>query len=110
MLQFIKKCSQERLSSYVLTSDPKWTCVAFHYGITSDPLRINFISPYSNKDWSKFDLGSAIDRILFELVEREFKAVYVIKKLFFVLLSFPQRKMFFFCLVSSLGKRKSSES
>ena len=51
--------------------------VAFHYGITSDPLRINFISPYSNKDWSKFDLGSAIDRILFELVEREFKAVYV---------------------------------
>ena len=84
--------------------------VAFHYGITSDPLRINFISPYSNKDWSKFDLGSAIDRILFELVEREFKAVYVIKKLFFVLLSFPQRKMFFFCLVSSLGKRKSSES
>ena len=112
MLQFIlkKKYSQERLSSYVLTSDPKWTCVAFHYGITSDPLRINFISPYSNKDWSKFDLGSAIDRILFELVEREFKAIYVIKKLFFVLLSFPQRKMFFFCLVSSLGKRKSSES
>ena len=60
--------------------------------------------------WSKLDPGSAIDRILFELVEREFKAVYVIKKLFFVLLSFPQRKMFFFCLVSSLGKRKSSES
>ena len=99
MLQFIKKkCSQERLSSFVLTSDPKWTGVAFHYGITSDPLRINFISPYSNKDWSKFDSGSAIDRILFELVEREFKAVYVIKKLFFVLLSFPQRKMFFFVL------------
>ena len=60
--------------------------------------------------WSKFDPGSAIDRIPFELVERGFKAVYVIKKLFFVLLSFPQRKMFFFCLVSSLGKRKSSES
>ena len=55
------------------------TGVAFHYGITSDPLGINFISPYSNKDWSKFDPGSAIDRILFELVEREFKAVYVIR-------------------------------
>ena len=55
------------------------TGLAFHYGITSDLLRINFITPYSNKDWSKFDPGSAIDRILFALVEREFKAVYVIK-------------------------------
>ena len=55
------------------------TGVAFHYGITSDPLRINFISPYSNKDWSKFDPRSAIDQILFELVEREFKDVYVLK-------------------------------
>ena len=46
MLQFIKKRSQERLSSLdVLTSDHKRTGVAFHYGITSDPLRINFISP-----------------------------------------------------------------
>ena len=112
MLQFIKKkkYSQERLSSYVLTSDPKWTCVAFHYGITSDPLRINFISPYSNKDWSKFDLGSAIDRILFELVEREFKAVYVIKKIVLRPIKFPSEKDVFFCLVTSLGKRKSSES
>ena len=31
--------------------------------------------------WSKFDPGSAIDRILFELVERGLKAVYVIKKI-----------------------------
>ena len=105
---FQKKCSQERLSSYVLTSDPKWTGIAFHYGITSDPLRINFISPYSNKDWSKFDLGSAIDWIPFELVEREFKVVYVIKNCS----SSYQVSLrdVFFCLVTSLGKRKSSES
>ena len=64
----------------------------------------------TRQPWSKFDPGSAIDRILFELVERGFKAVYVIKRFFFVLLSFTERKMFFFCLVSSLGKRKSSES
>ena len=57
--------------------------------------------------WSKLDPGSAIDWILFELVEREFKAVYVIKKLFFVLLSFPQRKMF--CFLSCLKLRKTEK-
>ena len=39
--------------------------------------------------WSKFDPGSAIDRILFELVERGFKAVYVIKKIFLRPIKFP---------------------
>ena len=57
--------------------------------------------------WSKFDPGSAIDRILFELVERGFKAVYVKKKLLFVLLSFPERKMFFF--LSCLKLRKTEK-
>ena len=35
----------------------------------------------TRQPWSKFDPGSAIDRILFELVERGFKAVYVMKKI-----------------------------
>ena len=39
--------------------------------------------------WSKFDPGSAIDRILFELVERGFKAVYVIKKIVLRSIKFP---------------------
>ena len=39
--------------------------------------------------WSKFDPGSAIDRILFELVERGFKAVYVKKKIALRLIKFP---------------------
>ena len=60
----------------------------------------------TRQPWSKFDPGSAIDRILFELVERGFKAVYVIKRLFFVLLSFTERKMFF---LSCLELRKTEK-
>ena len=50
--------------------------------------------------WSKFDPGSAIDRILFELVERGFKAVYVIKKIFLRLIKFPSEKDVFFFVLS----------
>ena len=39
--------------------------------------------------WSKFDPGSAIDRNLFELVERGFKAVYVVKKIVLRPIKFP---------------------
>ena len=39
--------------------------------------------------WSKFDPGSAIDRILFELVERGFKAANVIKKIVLRPIKFP---------------------
>ena len=56
--------------------------------------------------WSKFDPGSAIDRILFELVERELKAVCVIK---IVLrpIKFPSEKDVF--LLSCLKLRKTEK-
>ena len=57
--------------------------------------------------WSKFDPGSAIDRILFELVERGFKAVYVIKKIVLRPIKFPSEKDVF--LLSCLKLRKTEK-
>ena len=54
--------------------------------------------------WSKFDPDSAIDRILFELVEREFKAVYVIKKIVLRPIKFPSEKDVFFLSCFKLRK------
>ena len=54
-----------------------------HVSLIRGRLRVRAMS------WSKFDPGSAIDRILFELVERGFKAVYVIKKIVIRPIKFP---------------------